>query len=391
VPLFSADLLIPVGSDPIVNGWVQTDDIGTILETGSGKAPGNATVLKGIVVPGFVNAHCHIELSYLRQRITKKSGMTGFIRQLMSIRNNTNEAVQKMGITEACEEMLRNGIVAVGDISNSSNSAAVKNESPLLFHTFLEVAGLADVKAESILSNAREMTHAFRGKNQKIGLTPHAPYSVSNRLMQQVIEQIEKSGSPLSIHLQESEDELEFCSTGSGPMAEFFNESGFDFSKFSFSKDAPIRKLIPLFQNIQQVVLVHNTFTTTDDIRWAESMHHGIFWCLCPKANLYITGKLPPVSELFHHAKNIVVGTDSLASNDSLDILSELKVIAKTYPEIPFVELIKWVTLQGARALQLENQFGSIEAGKKPGLLLVENIQADNPVITSATSVRRII
>lgn len=368
-----------------------TDEDGLILETGSGTPPGEAIHLNGILTPGFVNAHCHVELSFLRGRIPEKAGMTGFIRQLLQLRNTTSAADQQKGIQEACTEMLQNGIVAVGDIANTTNTAAYKKYSTLQFHTFDEVLGFNEEKASSIVKNALEMLPEFVHNQNTSDLTLHAPYSISQSLTRLVVNRLQQTGSPFTIHLEESKDELEFCKTGTGPMAEFFKAAGLDFSRFSFHTETPLKHLLPEFAGLKNVIFVHNTYITEQEIQWAEKLHRNIFWCLCPKANLYITGKLPPLEAIYHNAKNIVVGTDSLASNDSLDILSELSVLADAYPSIPFHEMIKWATLNGAKALQFENTFGSIETGKKPGLLLLENIHPGNPVFTRNTSVRRVI
>jgi aminodeoxyfutalosine deaminase len=389
MPVFQADLALFPGIGFISGGWVSTDEQGLILATGTGTPPEPFTRLEGLLLPGFVNAHCHLELSYLRQRISEKSGMTSFISQLMHIRNNTGAEEQAAGISEAHEQMLQNGIVAVGDISNSLHTATIKKKKGIHFHTFVEVMGLASFRAQQILDAGKKLVHAFG--ESSCGLSPHAPYSVSTPLMHLVVQEVIKSGMPLTIHLQESLDEIEFCRTGNGAMGDLFRSLKIPFDDFRLNEEAPIRIILPQLKEVERILFVHNTFLSKEDLIWAESQHKGITWCLCPKANLYITGELPSVNTLREYTSNIAIGTDSLASNDKLDILDELKVLSRHFPSVPLKDLIQWATINGAKALLMENKVGSLEPGKTPGILLMQNFDKQTQQLTADTTVQKLV
>lgn len=316
--------------------------------------------------------------------------MTGFIRELLSMRNNASLTQQSQGMEAAINEMTANGIVGVGDISNLSVSAELKQNSTIRFHTFVEVLGIDPSKAAETVTNANKLVSDFDIPPNSAALTPHAPYSVSDVLMQSVSESVSKTGNPLAIHLQESEDELEYYKYGTGPMAGLFREMGFTFPEKNFSGQSPVYHILPMLKKVQKLIFVHNTYVTSDEIAWAEKQHPGIYWCLCPKANLYITNGLPPVDDLNKYAHYICIGTDSLASNDTLSILEELRIVNRAFPSIPFETLIQWGTINGACALNMQNTLGSITSGKTPGLNLLENINPADPVIDGTTTLKKI-
>ena len=385
MPVYSADLLLTAERSPVRNGWVKTDESGKILATGEG-IPDVSIQLKGILIPGFVNTHCHLELSFLRGRIAEKTGMTGFIKNLLKLRNQTQLTDQARGMQEMVLAMQQNGIVATGDISNTGISAHVKKTSAMRFHTFIEVFGMDPSKADEIISGTDELVNIYSGNGNSAGLTPHAPYSMSKSLIEKLCDIIAEKEVPLSIHLHESEDELLYCRDGSGPMGVLFNEMGFHKTETEFNAATPVHYLLPMMKKIRNVIFVHNTYITADEIQWAEEQHQGIYWCLCPKANLYITDKLPPADDLHKHARHVCIGTDSLASNDTLSILEELKILSAAFPSLPFHAMIEWATLNGARALQMDESIGSITEGKTPGLNLLQNINPENPVIDPHTT-----
>jgi cytosine/adenosine deaminase-related metal-dependent hydrolase len=138
------------------------------------------------------------------------------------------------------------------------------------------------------------------------------------------------------------------------------------------------------------LILVHNTFTDRKTIRMV-SERKRLFWCLCPNSNIYIENKIPPLDLLLEEGCEIVIGTDSLASNLNLSILEELKTIQLNFLNIPIEDLIYWATINGAKALGKEDEYGKIEVGKKPGLLLIQNVDLQNMKLLPESYVTRLI
>ncbi|MBI3501822.1 MAG: amidohydrolase family protein [Bacteroidetes bacterium] len=367
----SADYIFPVSSAPIKNGVVTVNEEGIILEVSSNKSE-DAEVHSGIIVPGFVNTHCHLELSHLKGQISERKGLTGFISELVPKRNTFSPEQIKSAIISAEEEMIRNGIVAVGDISNTEYSFEQKKKGNIFYHTFIEIFDLVSEKAEEKISEAKTLISKLKSPNASI--TPHAPYSVSSKLM----ERIDNLKQPfLSIHNQESLLENELFFSGTGPLAELMQKAGVDVDSKRRAKNSLLFILGGLIET-KKVLLVHNTYTSKEDIKIIKHYSEGggceVVLCLCPNANLYIENKLPGISMFLEQGMKMTIGTDSLASNDSLSVLDELKTISNQYTKIPFEILITWATKNGAEFLGMENEFGTIEKGKRPGLNLIKGM-----------------
>jgi aminodeoxyfutalosine deaminase len=366
---------------------VLTD--GTITEIASGFRE-DAVSLEGVVIPGFVNTHCHLELSHLKNEIRPNAGMKGFIAQLLSARFQADEKAQINSMHNADREMWEEGIVAVGDISNFSLSNSVKANSKIYYHTFIEVLGLNPAFANTIVEKGMALQQEFlKGSKSKASLTPHAPYSCPTELLNLIFSSI-NVGDPLSIHMQESLDELQFCRDKSGPLTEFFKDNGISFADFiPFGEVSPLQKLLPLFPQ-NKLQLVHNTYTTNEEIQLANSIHPSLYWCVCIGANLFINNKVPPVDLMYENNCTITIGTDSLASNTQLSVLEEVKCIHKHFQTIPFEVLVKAATLNGAAFLGIDDVFGKIKVGLKPGLVLLENVNIHQPQFHEQVKCKRI-
>jgi cytosine/adenosine deaminase-related metal-dependent hydrolase len=391
----SADYIFPVSSEPIANGVVTVDDDGVILEIKSNEATANKENIeffKGIICPGFVNTHCHLELSHMRSQIPEKTGMTGFVKEIISKRNLFSEDEIQQAIVDAEKEMIKNGIIAVGDISNNNNTFKQKAKRNLFYHTFIEVFDLNPERATDVFENARLLSVQLSALDIQLSnsITPHAPYSVSDKLFQLVYEEALKNNSFLSIHNQESEGENELFISKTGAMFQAFSQMGIN---MNFIKTAGIDSLQSTFLKLpafQKKLLVHNTFTSKDDIAFVirHSLPDTTYWCTCPNANIYIEDKLPDYTLFIDANARVTIGTDSLASNWSLSVLDELKTISKHFPQLTLPTMLLWATKNGADFLGLKN-LGTLEKGKKPGINLLEDLNGFN--LTQKTSVKRLI
>ncbi|MGY3054649.1 cytosine/adenosine deaminase-related metal-dependent hydrolase [Pedobacter sp. UYEF25] len=368
---FSADWLFPVSAPPIRNGVVAVDEKGNILDIFTAAQADAAHVkvkkYQGAIVPGFINTHCHIELSAMIGIVPKRIGLVKFAESVMAKRGQNLADIDK-AILAADAEMWRNGIVAVGDISNNSLSKNAKTQSDIYYHTFIETLGFNPAKAEEIIENAMALREDFLPL--KASIVPHAPYSVSTKLMESLNKYAVDQNDFISIHNQESEAENLFFEEKAGDFLPFFKFLGINISDFEASGKSSLQSWIGMFKT-QKILLVHNTFSSRADVRFAKQTNSKLFWCLCPRANLYIENTLPNVDMLMDEEVKITLGTDSLASNDELNILAEMQTL-QTQKNISFEKLLIWATRNGAEFLNLDAQFGSIEVGKKPGLNLIQ-------------------
>ena len=326
----------------------------------------------GIICPGFINAHCHIELSHLKNKIAQHTGLVDFVQQVMEQRTATTEEKQA-AMRNAEEELFRSGTVAVGDICNTTDSLLLKKESKLHWHNFIEVSGFVSAGAQKRFDEANEVLKTFNLQPSTFDnvLSPHAPYSVSQKLFELIAAATQNK--IITIHNQESPAEDDLYKKKIGFFLALYQNLGIDISGFTPTGRSSIQSWLPYFKKVQNIISVHNTFTQEEDILFAKKQSPAgvLYYCLCPNANLFIENKLPPVELLIKHGCNIVLGTDSYASNTQLNIFEEIKIIQDNFPEISLQTILQWATMNGARALCIENKYGSFEKGKIPGVVLI--------------------
>ncbi len=394
---YTADYILTGQADPIKNGSVIVDDDGKILkvldpEVILSKAEAktfaeiNSEKLSGVICPGFINTHCHLELSHLKGKIPSGEGLIAFIKNVQQMRKADDSEILDAA-AKADEEMEQNGIVAVADISNSAVTASIKTKSKLYYHNFIEVFGFDPKNADAVFSQAISVRDQFAPLAATI--TPHAAYSVSKELFKLIRKEAEQNNSILTIHNQESDEENKLYRYKQGGFLEFYNGLGLDIEFFKPQARNSLQSIVPLLSNQQNVLMVHNTFTSIKDVYFTRRFDRKINWCFCPEANLYIENALPKVNIFTHHGFNITLGTDSLASNHKLCILNEMRVLQQHFPELELKELVEWATINGAKFLGIEDEKGTIEAGKTPGLNLISGL--DKLKITPETKVRKLI
>jgi cytosine/adenosine deaminase-related metal-dependent hydrolase len=206
-------------------------------------------------------------------------------------------------------------------------------------------------------------------------IVPHAPYSVSQELWQLIKPYF--AGRTVSIHNQETAFEDELFLQGTGDFIRMYQMMQMDYSHHQPTGKSSLQSYFPQLNEAGNIILVHNTFTKQEDINYLQfqisNFKSQIFFCLCVNANQYIENAMPPIDMFRDNGCTMVLGTDSLASNWSLNILDEIKTIQKHHPSIPLEEMLQWATINGARALAMDNQLGSFEKGKKPGVVLIED------------------
>jgi cytosine/adenosine deaminase-related metal-dependent hydrolase len=367
----SADWIFPVTSSPLKNGVIAYGDDGVISAIFTADEAKNQSItavdhFRGAIIPGLINTHCHLELSHLYRKIPQKTGLTGFIKQILALRQQPDEEILE-AMENADAEMYHNGIVAIGDIANKLISKEVKEKSKLYYHTFIEVFGF-NRPSKPVIEEGKRLKQSFFPL--KSSIVPHAPYSVIPELFAEILN-CTSADDILSIHNQETDSENKLFIEGNGPFAEFLTGANIALAAHHGSGKNSINYHLPQLKNDVNTLLVHNTFSDENDIAFAGSSHQKLYWCLCPKANLYIENALPNVQLLQNAGVKITLGTDSLASNTGLNILAEMQVL-QSQKNIGFEELLKWATLNGAEFLGIADNYGSLEVGKKPGLVLVD-------------------
>ena len=343
--------------------------------------------LNGIISPGFVNCHCHLELSHMKGLIPEKTGLVDFVFSVVTQRHFPDEEIAE-AIELAEQEMIENGIVAVGDICNNLLTLDQKEQQNLRYHNFVETSGWLPDIANTRFERSKNAFDFF-SKISSTSIVPHAPYSVSENLWQLI--QPYYAGKTVSIHNQETAFEDELFLQNSGDFVRMYEIMKMDTSFFKPSGKSSLQTYFHKLEKGEQVILVHNTFTKQADIDFIKQSRDAetVWFCLCANANLYIENALPPLDLLRKNDCNMVIGTDSLASNHSLSVLDEMKTIQQHFPTVDLEEMLRWATLNGAKALQIDDAFGSLHSGKKPGLVLIENLE--NGRLGEGSFVRKLV
>ena len=384
----SAHYVFPISSPPLKNGIICVGDDGSIIDVidtgGKLEEREKLEFYNGILVPGFVNVHCHLELSHLRNAMTPHCGLPRFISYIGKLRIASRETILNTA-KDADEEMTRNGIVAVGDISNNAETLSVKRNSRIKYHTFIELFGLDGNRSEEIFATAQLTKQEYEKVGMTATMSPHAVYSVSQELWKLLIQSYTTSPPHvISMHHQESSEEMNDFFDGKGELSNMLKENGLNIP----AKDT-LSQVMRCFQEATRCLLVHNIFSNSEDLLKYKSVPERFYFVLCPVSNMFIQNTLPNL-QLFllpYLSQHTCLGTDSLASNTSLSILNEMKIIQNHLPEISLETLLQWATINGAKALGFDDFCGSIERNKTPGINLITGIDFDNMRLTANSAV----
>lgn len=354
-----------------------TDEAGKVCDLVSRKDAGDQIQwVDGILSPGLINCHCHLELSHLRGQIPPHSGLIRFLLDIIQHRSASADLIMQ-AIQEAENEMYQNGIVAVGDICNTRHTLAQKNKERLHYHNFIEVAGFSTNMAAERFNQMKVLYEEFAAQWQHSSIVPHAPYSVSNELLDNIY-QFSKN-EILSIHNQESPAEDEFFKTKTGDFLSLYEQLNIDTSPFNATGKSSIQSILSHLKKEIPTIFVHNACTKNADIDFIQAYYgdhfSSVFFCLCPNANEYISKSLPEVDIFQQYDSHLVLGTDSLASNHQLNLLEEIKTLHTSFPHVSVFQMLTWATINGARALNIADQYGSFEIGKKPGLVAIRELK----------------
>ncbi len=394
---FSAHYIF-TGTGRILNkGIISLTDEGVISEIvdtkGELNEPAGVEFYSGIITPGFINAHCHLELSHLRDKIPEHLGLPSFLKIVNEQRISDPLNVERDAV-KGDSELWRNGVVAVGDISNTNVTFPLKSKSKIVYHTFVEALGISSNRAERAFTLAANYFAEARKLGLLVSIIPHSPYAVSNELFNKISGFASENNSILSMHSQESPDEDIFYRFASGNIFQHFTENlKLDLSSFLPTGRSALESVIDWLPAANKLLLVHNIQTLQKDIDLIiQTRSPGQTWfVLCPRSNLFIENRLPDIDLFRKNNLKICLGTDGLSSNRNLSVLEEMKTIQTHFPGIPLGELVIWATRNGAEALSMNDWGGTIEIGKRPGINLITGIDLQHLRLQPQSKVKRLM
>lgn len=379
---------------PICKGLLTLSDSGEVLDVRELEHEEESTEFyNGILVPGFVNSHCHIELSHLKGTFQRGSGMAGFIKQINMLRESVSKEERISALEREMQQLYSSGVSAMADISNGQESFVAKSSSPIYSRTFLEVFGSEPANALEIMEGVTALAALAAGYGIDAAPTPHSCYTMSPQLLEQSSAKALEAGW-LSYHNQESWEEEELIMSGTGPLAQSYKSRSLNTPPVT-GTPALLYFLERLKNagaiNEQNILLVHNTFTNEQSVKAAKEVIKNLYWAICPLSNLFIHNALPPLSLLMREQATITLGTDSLSSNDVLSMVEEIKCIHNYFPTIELKDILEWSSYNGAKFLGKESTLGSFEKGKRPGVVLIDHIDWQKMQLTEQSRSIRLV
>ena len=367
-----ARLLFPVSKPYISNGKLVVGNQGQILYVGKwdGEVSGELITWDGIVIPGLINTHVHLELSALKDKIPKGMGVYYWVEKVQTERALLDPKEISQAVISSLKEMESSGTVAIGEVGNNFYGIEYLRKTRMRVVYFYEILGFLPQMAEEIFFASLQKLKYFQTKYPEIEffIAPHALYSTSRELIKLIFAR--KEFRITTIHLAEGKEENELLEKGNGPWKTYLQKLG----KWPSDWTCPHLSPVSCFKTLlpkKRTILVHLCTISSEEIAWLRKQEK-LIPCSCPRSNLYITGKLAPIDKFWQSKIPVALGTDSLASNETLSLWDEMRMVKKYFPEIPAVEILKMATLNSAWALGVESEMGSLDQGKQPGILLVE-------------------
>ena len=374
---YHASWLVPIADEPIHNGWL-TIDHGRIVALGrrvpNDPAPG-IELGDVAVMPGLVNAHTHLELSYLRDRITPSASFTGWARQIIAERRKQPQLQDPAilsAIDAAIAECLRCGTAVVGDISNTLAPFTKLVESPLAGVEFWEIIGFKIDKPDELIDHAvGELSALPATEHVRASLAPHAPYSVAPLLFRSIKKAVARMPFvPCSVHLAENVEEVELLKTGGGPWRSLMKDIGSWNHEWTAPGVGPVQYLDDMGFLDNRLLAVHGVQMSRADL--ARLRERGTTLVTCPRSNAHTGAGLPPVEDFYESGVRVAIGTDSLASSPDLNVFAEVATLHAIAPRVSAASLLESATIHGARALGFDADYGTIEPGKLARLVAVD-------------------
>lgn len=363
--------VLPIDAPPIDRGWVAVED-GVIRAVGSGRPPsGHVTDLGDTaLLPGLINAHTHLELSWMAGLTPPSPSMGQWIRRLMSLRRTQSptDEQQARRAAEALDEARAAGTIAFGDISNTLVTTSIFSAAQAPAVVFHELLGFAPHDHDARARDGADRVIGDTREPVRPGLSPHAPYSTSPELFQAIARETERRGMRSSVHLAESPEEIEFLMSGSGAIADTLKDLGVWRDDWTPPRTDPATYLDRLGVLRPGLVVVHATQLKDEALRLLAE--RGCTIVSCPRSNRWVGAGDPPLDAFFASGATVALATDSLASADSLDMFAELAA-ARRISSVSNAALLESATWGGATALGLDAMYGRIAPGLRTPLLAV--------------------
>jgi cytosine/adenosine deaminase-related metal-dependent hydrolase len=383
-----ARVVFPVDLPPIENG-VVTIDGERIVAVGTSPLGDESVqdVGDAALFPGLVNAHTHLEFSDLPQPLGEPGmALVDWIPTVLAHRRS-RDSTAKISIAAGCQESLAHGVTTIGEIA-TANAAAYAGRAPVDLVLMIESIGFSRARAESALQAATQQFNEFevalRGAaNIQLGLSPHAPYTVSPELLLSLIALARKRNLPIAMHVAESADELELLASGTGRFQQLLDERSMWDATAIPRGSAPFDYL-QLLATAPRALVIHGNYLERDEHEFLATHSDRISLVYCPRTHAFFNHPPYPLAELLSAGVRVALGTDSRASNPDLSLLAEMRHVGQRHPEVRPEAVLRMGTLAGAQALGREQSCGSITPGKLANVCAIPISPSATPAVNES-------
>ncbi len=374
---YRASWVVPIVEPPIKDGWIAVDR-GRIVATGrqsANRSEPEVDLGEVAVLPGLVNAHTHLELSYLRDEVPPAPRFVSWIRNVMAARRQRPDPASPeivAAIDRAIDESIASGTAVVGDISNTLVPFDRIARSPLAGVLFYELIRFNAPDADAFVAQAAaDVARLVPTERLRTSLAAHAPYSVAPLVFRAIHALVGREPfAPCSVHLSESVEEVEFIRTGGGPWRQLLEDVGAWDPAWVPPGGSPVKFLDDSGFLDGRVLAVHGVQMTAEDLQ--RLIDRRVTLVTCPRSNGHTGAGAPPIEDFYRSGVRVAVGTDSLASAPDLNVFAEIATMRALAPGVSASALLESATRHGAAALGFEADYGTIEAGKLARLILVD-------------------
>ncbi len=365
---YHAHTIVPVTSQPINDAYVSCEN-GIIQSISKNKPNGKIVDIDGVLYPGLINAHTHLEFSDLKKPLgAPGTPFTDWIKLVMEYRTNRDDERLLTSITKGLAESESHGVSAIGDISTFEYRDSIVPATAEAV-VFRELIGFQAAQADSQMKIAEDHLSEPESNWYRPALSPHAPYSTNKEILDQAIQLSHKRKIPLAMHLAETAEELELLANHSGPFFDLLNRIGVWEKDNLTSLTRPLNFLQRL-SSASRALVVHGNYLDDEERQFISKNRDVLHLVFCPRTHAFFQHERYPLNEIIKLELPLAIGTDSRASNPDLSIWDELQHIASHFPEISPRDILKMGTINGAKALGVDKHLGSIEVGKRAAFFL---------------------
>jgi cytosine/adenosine deaminase-related metal-dependent hydrolase len=373
--MYRAGWILPIATPPQRDGWVLTDH-GVVIDFGAGTPSARSGLPAAVeeidlgdavILPGLVNAHTHLELSWMRDLLPPGGSMPEWASRLIALRRTVDRDPAEP-ISDAAREARAAGTSLVGDVTNTLAVYDALADSDLGGAVFREVLGFSAPNPAQLVADAQAEIETLRPLRWlRPSVVPHAPYSVSPALFRAIA--AAAGARVISVHLGESEEEIRFLRDGTGAWRELLGRLGAWTDAWEPPGCGPVEYLDRLGLLSPRLLAVHGTQLKVPELARLAACGSAIV--TCPRSNRWTGAGTPPVEAFYASGVRVAIGTDSLASVEDLSVFRELAALRPLAPHVPAARLLESATIHGAAALGFEADFGTIAPGKRADLIAV--------------------